>query len=40
MSDEVRLRDVEPTDLEVFFEQEQDPEATRRSRPVPLPGRR
>jgi RimJ/RimL family protein N-acetyltransferase len=32
MSDEVRLRDVEPTDLEVFFEQEHDPEATRRSR--------
>jgi len=31
MSDEVRLRDVEETDLEVFFEQEQDPEATRRS---------
>ena len=25
MSDEVRLRDVEPTDLEVFFEQEHDP---------------
>jgi len=32
MSDEVRLRDVEQADLEVFFEQEQDPEATRRSR--------
>jgi RimJ/RimL family protein N-acetyltransferase len=31
MSDEVRLRDVEETDLEVFFEPEQDPEATRRS---------
>jgi RimJ/RimL family protein N-acetyltransferase len=31
MSDEVRLRDVEEADLEVFFEQEQDPEATRRS---------
>jgi RimJ/RimL family protein N-acetyltransferase len=31
MSDEVRLRDVEEPDLEVFFEQEQDPEATRRS---------
>jgi RimJ/RimL family protein N-acetyltransferase len=31
MSGEVRLRDVEEADLEVFFEQEQDPEATRRS---------
>jgi RimJ/RimL family protein N-acetyltransferase len=31
MSDEVRLRDVQEADLEVFFEQEQDPEATRRS---------
>ncbi|WP_221347679.1 GNAT family N-acetyltransferase [Streptomyces beigongshangae] len=28
----VRLRTVRDTDLEVFFEQEQDPEATRRSR--------
>ncbi|MET9336713.1 GNAT family protein [Nonomuraea sp. NPDC003804] len=26
MSDDVRLRDVEETDLELFFQQEQDPE--------------
>jgi RimJ/RimL family protein N-acetyltransferase len=32
MSDDVRLRDVEATDLEVFFEQEHDPEAVRRSK--------
>ncbi|GII80035.1 N-acetyltransferase [Sphaerisporangium rufum] len=33
MSDEdVRLRDVLESDLEVFFQQEQDPEAVRRSR--------
>jgi RimJ/RimL family protein N-acetyltransferase len=35
MSDDVRLREVEKSDLEVFFEQEHDPEATRRSRFVP-----
>jgi RimJ/RimL family protein N-acetyltransferase len=33
--DEVRLRDVEDADLQVFFEQEHDPEAARRSRFVP-----
>ncbi len=32
MSDEVRLRDVEEADLEVFLEHEHDPEAVRRSR--------
>ncbi|MFH8368369.1 GNAT family N-acetyltransferase [Streptomyces sp. NPDC018031] len=31
MSDEVRLRDVEEADLELFFQQEHDPEAARRS---------
>ncbi|MBH5338712.1 GNAT family N-acetyltransferase [Streptomyces pactum] len=31
MSDDVRLRPVEPDDLETFFEQEHDPEAVRRS---------
>jgi RimJ/RimL family protein N-acetyltransferase len=31
MTDEVRLRDVEQADLETFWRQEQDPEATRRS---------
>jgi RimJ/RimL family protein N-acetyltransferase len=30
--DEVRLRDVEERDLEVFFEQQHDPEAARRSK--------
>ncbi len=33
--DEVRLRDVVDADLEVFFEQEHDPEATRRSKFAP-----
>ena len=32
MGDEVVLRDVEATDLEVFFEQEQDPEANQRAK--------
>ncbi|MFJ7199599.1 MULTISPECIES: GNAT family N-acetyltransferase [unclassified Streptomyces] len=32
MSDQVRLRDVELADLEVFFAQEHDPEAARRSK--------
>lgn len=32
MSDDVRLRDVEEADLEVFFEQQLDPEAVRRSK--------
>jgi RimJ/RimL family protein N-acetyltransferase len=32
MSDDVRLRDVEEADLEVFFEQGLDPEAIRRSK--------
>ncbi|MFD7811966.1 GNAT family N-acetyltransferase [Streptomyces sp. NPDC059785] len=31
-ADEVCLRDVEPADLEVFFAQEHDPEAVRRSK--------
>jgi RimJ/RimL family protein N-acetyltransferase len=31
MSDDVRLRDVEIADLEVFFDHENDPEAVRRS---------
>ncbi|WP_329614616.1 GNAT family N-acetyltransferase [Streptomyces brevispora] len=35
MSDQVRLRDVELADLEVFFAQEQDPESARRSNFVP-----
>lgn len=35
MSDEVRLRDVEQADLEEFFQQEQDPEAARRSKFAP-----
>ncbi len=32
MGDQVRLRDVEPADLEEFFTQEHDPEAVRRSK--------
>ncbi len=32
MSDQVCLRDVGPADLEVFFAQEHDPEAARRSK--------
>jgi RimJ/RimL family protein N-acetyltransferase len=32
MGEEVRLRDVEEADLEVFFEQQLDPEALRRSK--------
>ncbi|MCX5396932.1 GNAT family N-acetyltransferase [Streptomyces sp. NBC_00102] len=32
MSDQVRLRDVEPVDLEEFLAQEHDPEAVRRSK--------
>ncbi|WP_327175742.1 GNAT family N-acetyltransferase [Streptomyces sp. NBC_01335] len=32
MSDQVRLRDVEPADLEEFLAQEHDPEAARRSK--------
>ncbi|MFB4279267.1 MULTISPECIES: GNAT family N-acetyltransferase [unclassified Nonomuraea] len=35
MSDDVRLRDVVEADLEVFLEQEHDPEAVRRSRFAP-----
>jgi RimJ/RimL family protein N-acetyltransferase len=35
MGADVRLRDVEDADLEVFFEQEHDPEAARRSRWAP-----
>ncbi|MFF5770083.1 GNAT family N-acetyltransferase [Streptomyces californicus] len=35
MSDRVRLRDVEPADLEEFFAQEHDPEAVERSNFVP-----
>ncbi|WP_285706800.1 GNAT family N-acetyltransferase [Microtetraspora sp. NBRC 16547] len=35
MSDDVRLRDVEDADLELFFEQEHDPETVRRSRFTP-----
>jgi hypothetical protein len=35
MSDDVRLRDVDHADLEVFFEQEQDPEAARRANFAP-----
>ncbi|KUJ41286.1 acetyltransferase [Streptomyces albus subsp. albus] len=35
MNDEVRLRNVEEADLEVFFAQEHDPEAVRRSRFTP-----
>ncbi|MFI6339761.1 GNAT family N-acetyltransferase [Streptomyces sp. NPDC050535] len=32
MSDEVRIRDVRDTDLELFYEQQLDPEAVRRAR--------
>ncbi|TGA85363.1 GNAT family N-acetyltransferase [Streptomyces sp. MZ04] len=32
MSDDVRLRDVGPADLEVFFAQQHDPEAVRQSK--------
>ncbi|MEV5495456.1 GNAT family protein [Nonomuraea fuscirosea] len=35
MSEDVRLRDVVDADLEVFLEQEHDPEAARRSRFAP-----
>jgi RimJ/RimL family protein N-acetyltransferase len=35
MSGDVRLRDVEEADLEVFHEQENDPEAVRRSKFTP-----
>ncbi|MEV4171715.1 GNAT family protein [Nonomuraea sp. NPDC049709] len=35
MSDDVRLRDVVEADLDVFLEQEHDPEAVRRSRFAP-----
>lgn len=35
MSDEVQLRDVVEADLETLFEQQQDPEAVRRSRFAP-----
>ncbi|WP_030905357.1 GNAT family N-acetyltransferase [Streptosporangium amethystogenes] len=35
MSDDVRLRDVEEADLELFFEHEHDPETVRRSKFVP-----
>lgn len=35
MSEDVRLRDVKEDDLELFFEQEHDAEATRRSRFAP-----
>ncbi len=35
MTGEVRLRDVVQGDLETFWQQEQDPEATRRSRFAP-----
>jgi RimJ/RimL family protein N-acetyltransferase len=35
MDGSVRLRDVEEADLELFFEQENDPEAVRRSRFAP-----
>ena len=35
MADEVRLRDVEQDDLEVFLEHEHDPEAVRRSKFAP-----
>ncbi|MFC5830480.1 GNAT family N-acetyltransferase [Nonomuraea insulae] len=35
MSDDVRLRDVVEADLEVFLEQEHNPEAARRSRFAP-----
>ncbi|MFC4563120.1 GNAT family N-acetyltransferase [Nocardiopsis mangrovi] len=37
MSDQVRLRDVGPADLEVFFAHEHDPEAARRSKFPPRP---
>jgi hypothetical protein len=36
MSDDVRLRDVEEPDLEVFFEHQVDPEAVRL--PISRPG--
>jgi hypothetical protein len=39
MSDEVRLRDVEQADLEVFLEHEHDPEAVRRLRSLPATAR-
>lgn len=32
MSEDVRLRDVEEADLELFFEGEHDPETARRSK--------
>lgn len=35
MSDDVRLREVQETDLELFFEHEHDPETVRRSKFVP-----
>jgi RimJ/RimL family protein N-acetyltransferase len=35
MGDDVRLRDVEEADLELFFEQEHDPETVRRSKFTP-----
>jgi RimJ/RimL family protein N-acetyltransferase len=35
MSDDVRLRDVEQADLELFFEAERDPEAVQRSKFAP-----
>ncbi|MEV8633807.1 GNAT family N-acetyltransferase [Streptosporangium sp. NPDC051023] len=35
MSDDVRLRDVEETDLELFLEHEHDPETVRRSKFAP-----
>ncbi len=35
MVDQVRLRDVEPADLEEFFAQEHDPEAMKRSKFTP-----
>jgi RimJ/RimL family protein N-acetyltransferase len=35
MSDDVRLRDVEEADLELFFQAEHDPEAVRRSKFTP-----
>lgn len=35
MTEDVRLRDVEHADLEVFFEQQQDPEAVERSKVPP-----
>ena len=35
MTDDVRLRDVVHADLEVFFEQQQDPDAVERSKVTP-----